>query len=193
MGDRFSLTDEEFRKRYPALWKRHERKNASKPPPPPTRVEKAVVARKRNRSKVERHGCRWTEEEDHYLWKHWGVRSLEVMGRELGRSGRALYERARDLDLRIEREDMSLSAFAKYSGFDRSKVRNACTVLGLKLRRGTRARKWKKSASRKASGSSRTTNRLFVPIDIQEELLAFLLENAEKRIQVRRRTRSKPP
>lgn len=188
MGDQHDLAEEEFRKRYPALWRRRDRlRNKKKPKtkPKPTRTQKATMTRKANHAEVERHGFRWTAEEDRYIRNHWGHFTLNMMVRDLGRSHRAIYERAQLLDLKVEREDMSLSAFAKYSGFDRSKVQNAAEVLGLKLRRGKRVRKWKRSASRSTATSAKS-NRWFVPIDIQDELLAFLLENAEKRIQVKR-------
>lgn len=185
----YELSEEEFRKRYPALWQRRDKYRRSlkknQKPRKLTRIEKAVATREYHRFEAPRHGRLWIAEEDRYLRNHWGTFSLNVMSRDLERSGRAVYERVRSLGLRIERDDTSLTAFAAYAGFDRSKVKNACKALGLKLRRGRRVRKWERSRSR-AAASSAKNNRWFVPLDIQEELLAFLLEHAESRIQIPR-------
>jgi hypothetical protein len=181
------LSDEEFRARYPALWRRQER--LRKPAPPkkkvPSRVEKAVATHKKNKQTATRQKFRWIEEEDRYLRNYWGMFTLNRMSEDLSRSSRAIYERALALDLTLERDDMSLHAFARYVGFDREKVLNAAELLGIKLRYGKRVRKWDRSPTRKSAKSAKTS-RVFVPAFDQPQLIKFLLENANTRLQVKR-------
>lgn len=134
--------------------------------------------------KPKRHKRWWTTEEDTYLRSNWGRRSPVLIARDLGRTRRAVSARAQALKLTAnDDEDRSLTAFAKYSGFSRTKVKNAAAAIGLKLRRGLRTRVYKHRRN-KASRipESVKSQRWYVPSEHEDELLAYLLEHADERI-----------
>ena len=171
------LSDEEFAERYPALHRRHRR--LTKPPKP-------EPAPKPTKPKPPRTGMRWTKEEDRYLTENWGIFSLLVLATSLGRSQRAVSHHAQELELgpaSLRDGGMSLREFERYSGFSRTKIRNAITRLRMHVSRARVSYPHRRAKTGRVNQKSRTFR---LTIDQQEQLLSYLLEHDQKLILAHR-------
>lgn len=85
-------------------------------------------------------GRAWTEQDDWVLRGWWGVVGADSVAKKVGRTQRAVVARAQKLGLGPARGgSMTLAAFAKWSGYSRSRIRTAAKRLGLRLQRVPRS------------------------------------------------------
>lgn len=117
---------------------------------------------------------RWTEKDDAYLEFNWGALSPSVIAKELGRTHSAVYQKARDRGLGpAHRGTMTIGEFAEYSGYSVSKIKHALSAMGRNIQHAWR------STPGGGRGKSRYTT---IDIELQEELLSFLLSQPTCRI-----------
>ncbi len=164
----WKLSDEEMARRYPALWRRHlkRRKKQPEPPKPAKRVRR-----------FRRQGFHWTKEEDRLLRDGWGKMSLKQLSDLLERSARGISHRAKELELGPASKHggaMSLREFARYSGFSRTKIRNAAKVLRIRFRRAKASYPYRRTTTGRVHQKSRTHS---INEDEQMRLIEYLLEH----------------
>jgi len=174
------IDDETFRRRYPALWARHQRKLAKK--------AAKQCRSNRKKSRPERDGCWWSDKDVETLRKLWGSASLVYIAKVLARSQRAVSRKSIDLRLGPSSSTggaMSLRQFAKYSGFSRGKILNAAEALKIHISKARVSYPHKREGGTYVHQKSRTC-----AISEYEPylLVAFLLKN-DKTIFLNRKRR----
>jgi hypothetical protein len=81
-------------------------------------------------------GRSWSKQEELTLEALWGIYGANVIARRIGRTHRAVVERAHKLGLGPARQDtMTLSEFAAATGYSRSRLKTAAAHLGIRLKR----------------------------------------------------------
>ncbi|RLA42154.1 MAG: hypothetical protein DRQ64_00230 [Gammaproteobacteria bacterium] len=118
--------EKKFRSRYPALWKRWKNKHPGKPEkekkPPPANHRRA-----------------WTAKEERDLLYLWGAQRTVTLAKKFGRTAYGINDKAKMLGLGPARQGkITLTAFAKMSGFNRSTIKLAAKRLNIYLRKSLR-------------------------------------------------------
>lgn len=80
-------------------------------------------------------GRAWTEQEDRVLTWWWAEESIHCLAERLQRTESAVKARAVKLGLRVHRETLSLSAFAKKSGYHENTIMQAVNAAGMRLQK----------------------------------------------------------
>lgn len=92
-------------------------------------------------------GKRWTEKEENYIEDNWGIKSYKSIGRNIGRTASAVYERGRQLGLQgatLTSDLFNASQIARMLGIDVSVVIETFQKEGLKLKKKTLTKKQQK-------------------------------------------------
>lgn len=116
----------------------------------------------------DRHHLPWSEEDEKRLSWDWGTIPLTKLAVQFKRTPMAVWRKADAMGLgRANRGGMSLTEFARYSGFSPEKIKKSARALGINLHRGLASE----------PGAKRDRVRDFVINDDQHEpLIEFMMK-----------------
>jgi hypothetical protein len=113
------------------------------------------------------HNKPWTPEDEQRLSWDWGAHPLSSLAERFGRTPMAIWRKADAMGLgRANRGHMTVSAFARYTGFTPAKIRKSAKALRINLRRGL--------ASEPGAERDRTRD-IMVDDEQQEKLIEFMM------------------
>jgi hypothetical protein len=114
------MNEEQFRKKYPALWKRFHKERTSRVPP---KKREGIKAPERKPTK---HSQPWSKEDIDFLEFNWGTHTIEFLCKHLERTHPSVIAKAEHLDLgSMNRGKVSLNTLAKTTGYDRTRLLTA--------------------------------------------------------------------
>lgn len=113
------------------------------------------------------HNKPWSPEDEKQLSWDWGTYPLSKLAEQFGRTPMAVWRKADAMGLgRANRGHMTVSAFARYTGFTPEKIRKSARALRLNLRRGL--------ASEPGAKRDRTRD-IVIDDEQQEKLIEFMM------------------